>query len=116
MGLANGMVVSVAAGVFAWRDLRTLYRWAVWRRAPATMLPAPGGWRFDFVLPGGRPVSVVTDDINSRGWRHGPTTVTVLYNPRRPARGLELFTLPGLAARLAFTALAASAGVWLLLT
>lgn len=96
-GAASGLVLCLLGAVLMRRDVRALVRRATWHRAMATIRFEPGpAWRIDFALPDGRPVSVVTRDLRLLARRESDGPVTVLYDPRAPARRVDLPGRPGL--------------------
>ena len=96
-GAASALILCVLGAVLMRRDVRALVRRFTWRRAPATIRFEPGpAWRIDFTLPDGKPVSVVTRDLRLLARREDDGPLTVLYDPRAPARAVELPARPGL--------------------
>lgn len=94
---ASGLILCLLGAVLMRRDLRGLIRRRRWQRAPATIRFEPGpAWRFDFTLPDGQPVSVVTRDLRLLARREGEGPVAILYDPRAPTRGVDLPGRPGL--------------------
>lgn len=96
-GAAAGLMLCLLGALLARRDLRGLVRRVTWHRAPATIRFEPGpAWRIDFALPDGTPVSVLTRDLRLVARREGDGPLTVLYDPRAPARGVDVPGRPGL--------------------
>lgn len=93
----SGLILCLLGAVLMRRDLRALVRRVTRHRAPATIRFEPGpAWRIDFALPDGKPVSVVTRDLRLVARREDEGPVTVPYDPRAPARAVELPGRPGL--------------------
>lgn len=115
MPVVSGLILCAVGLLFLRRDLRTLWRWVAWRRVPATAMLWQGtgltGARYDFTLPDGRPITVLTDDVVSRVGSRTPIAVTVLYNPRNPGSDVEPFTVLGLAIRLIWPAVLLGIGI-----
>lgn len=95
-GAGAGLALCLLGAILARRDLRGLLRRMAWRRTVATIRLAPGpAWRIDFTLADGTPFTVATRDLRLVARREGDGPVTLLHDPRAPAR-VEVPARPGL--------------------